>query len=113
MTTTRSVITRAVMLPLAVVLAVVSVGAQGRPATGDPIRLVRAALAHGDLTGARAIADRAAGDAAANAVALALVDMFQGRDAEARTRLLPIADRQPLGEAAVELGLLDLRTGRG
>jgi tetratricopeptide (TPR) repeat protein len=113
MTTTRSVITRAVMLPLAVVLAVVSVGAQGRPVSGDPVRLVRTALAHGDLAGARAIAARGAGDAAANAVAMALVDMFEGRDAEARTRLLPIADRQPLGEAAVELGLLDLRTGRG
>jgi tetratricopeptide (TPR) repeat protein len=109
----RSAITRSVMLPIALTLAVVSVGAQGRPTAADPIRLVKIALAHGDLAGARTIAARGADDDPARAVALALVDMFVGRDAEARVRLQPLADRQPLGEAALELGLLDLRTGRG
>ncbi len=104
-------ITRAVMFPIAVVLAVVSIGAQGRPG-GDQVRQVRTALAHGDVTGARAIAQRGADTDATRIVSLALVDMFEGRDNDARTRLTPVANREPLGEAAVELGLLDLRTGR-
>lgn len=108
----RIAITRSVMLPIALALAVASIGAQGRSPAGDQARQVRTALAHGDLTGARAIAQRGTDTDPARAVALALVDMFEGRDAEAYARLLPVANRQPLGDAAVELGLLELRTGR-
>jgi tetratricopeptide (TPR) repeat protein len=110
--TMRVAITRSVMFPIALALAVASMGAQGRPAAGDQARQVRTALAHGDLTGAKVIAQRGAETDAARVVALALVDMFEGRDADAYTRLLPLADRQPLGDAAVELGLLERRTGR-
>lgn len=107
----HSAIARTVMLPVALALAVASMGAQGRPAAADPIRQVRAALAHGDLSGARVIAGRQTADAPATVVAQALIDMFEGRYVEARARLLPAADRQPLGEAAVELGLLELQMG--
>ena len=107
----RGAITRTVLLPAALALAVVSIGAQGRPSSADPVELVRVALAHGDLTGARAIAGRQGEGTAAGALALALVDLYEGRNNEARARLQPLAEGQPLGEAAVELGLLELRTG--
>lgn len=108
----RVAITRTVMLPAALALAVASIGAQGRPTASDPVVLVRTALAHGDVAGARVIAERQPADSSAGATARALVDLFQGRDDEARTRLQPVADRQPLGDAALELGLLDVRAGR-
>lgn len=108
----RTAITRSVMLPVALLLAVVSIGAQVRPSSSQSIQQVRTALAHGDLTGARVIAQRADAADPATAVALALVDMFEGRDAEARTRLAAAASTDPLGEASLELGLLDRRTGR-
>lgn len=104
-------ITRAVMFPVALALAVVSIGAQGRPPAGDQLRQVRTALAHGDVVGARVIAQRGEETDPTRSVSLALIDMFEGRDAEARTRLAALADREPLGDAALELGLLDLRTG--
>jgi cellulose synthase operon protein C len=107
----RAMIRRTVALSVAGVLAICSMGAQGRGVAIDLTRQTRTALAHGDLAGARRIAETAAGDDAARAVAIALVDMFQGRDAEARARLTPVANRLPLSDAALELGLLDLRTG--
>ncbi len=103
-------LTRTVVLPAAVLLAVVSIGAQSRSGGGDPIRQIRTALAHGDVAGARAIASGAT-DTAAGAVGLALIDLFTGREAEARERLLPVATANPLGDAAVELGLLEARAG--
>jgi tetratricopeptide (TPR) repeat protein len=103
-------LTRTVLLPAALLLAVVSIGAQSRGAGGDPVRQVRTALAHGDISGARAIASGAT-DPAVAAVALALIELFTGRDDEARERLIPVATANPLGEAAVELGLLEQRTG--
>jgi tetratricopeptide (TPR) repeat protein len=106
-----SAITRTVMLPVAIILAVASIGAQGRPAAVDAVLQVRTALAHGDVSGARLVADKAI-DEAAGETARALIDIFLGRDAEARARLLPLAQADPLGEAALELGLLEQRAGR-
>src|SRR5690606_22643488 len=103
-------ITRSIVLPTALALAVVSIGAQGRGGAGDPVRQVRTALAHGDVAGARAIATGT--DGAAGAVGLALVDLFVGREADARERLLPVATANPVGEAALELGLLAQRHGQ-
>src|SRR6187455_3361150 len=101
------------LLPAALALAVVSVGAQGRgpapAALGVPTQ-VRIALGHGDLTEARRLA-QASTDESVRGLGLALVDLFEGKDADARTKLTPIADRSPLGDAALELGLLDMRTG--
>jgi tetratricopeptide (TPR) repeat protein len=103
---------RASLLTAALGLAVVSVGAQGRAANpADVFRHVRAALAHGDVSAARRLSEDAT-DPAHRGVALAMVEMFEGRNAEARERLLPLAAAAPLGEASLELGLLDIRTGR-
>jgi tetratricopeptide (TPR) repeat protein len=71
---------------------------------------VRTALAHGDVSDARRLTTGAAG--AEGQLAGALVDMFVGQDDAARQRLTPLAEANPLGEAALELGLLDLRRGR-
>jgi tetratricopeptide (TPR) repeat protein len=105
-------IRRSLKLSLALLLAVTSVGAQGRGAAIDVARQARVALAHGDVAGARRLAETATGDASSRAVALALVDMFEGRDADAREKLMPVAARLPLGDAALELGLLEIRTGQ-
>jgi tetratricopeptide (TPR) repeat protein len=78
----------------------------------DAGRQVRTALAHGDAAGARVIAEAESADGPAGAVGRALVAMHFGRDAEARSLLTPVADRFPLSDAAVELGLLEVRTGR-
>ncbi len=96
-------------------MSVGSVGAQGRggvATAGDVVRQVRTALAHGDVAGARRLADAAANDAPRQALSLALVDIFEGKYAEARTRLLPVAAAAPLGDAALELGLLEIKMGR-
>ncbi|MEO8070206.1 MAG: tetratricopeptide repeat protein [Acidobacteriota bacterium] len=106
---------RAGLLSLALGLCVVSVGAQGRnggAALGDLAHQVRIALGHGDLATAKAIAAAPQANASLRELSLALIDMFEGRDAEARTRLTPLATAAPLGEASLELGLLDMRTGR-
>jgi Flp pilus assembly protein TadD len=102
------------LLTVALGLSIVSMGAQGRrggAATSDPIYQVRAALAHGDVAMARGLAANAPGGPARQALAQALVDIFEGKDADARTRLQPIAAADPLGDAALELGLLQVRTG--
>jgi Flp pilus assembly protein TadD len=96
-------------------LAVTSVGAQSRggaATAGDVVRQVRTALAHGDVAGARRLAEAATSDPARQAVSQAVVDVYEGKYAEARTRLLPPASAAPLGDAAVELGLVEIRMGR-
>ncbi len=45
-------------------------------------------------------------------MSLAVVDIYEGKYAEARTRLLPVAAAAPLGDAALELGLLEIKMGR-
>ena len=45
-------------------------------------------------------------------LAAALVDIYEGNDDVARPLLTPLAQANPLGDAAVELGLLELRHGR-
>ncbi len=81
----RHVVTRTVSLSIALGLAFASMGAQGRGGAAiDPIRLARTSLAHGDLAGARAIAEGTAGNDPQRIVARALIDMFQGRDDDAR-----------------------------
>ena len=106
---------RALLLSLSMALAVVSIGAQGRgnaANAGDVVRQARTALAHGDVDGARRLAEAATSDAARQALSLALVEIFEGKYAEARTRLLPVASAAPLGDAAVELGILEIEMGR-
>ena len=80
----------------------------------DLVRQVRTALGHGDVADARAARGRRGqGDPAdARSGRWPIVEIFEGKYAEARTRLTPLADAAPLGEAALELGLLEVRTGR-
>jgi tetratricopeptide (TPR) repeat protein len=73
---------------------------------------VRVALARGKVAEAKQIVESAAPAAAGRDLARALVDIFEGRDDVARKLLEPLAKSAPLGDAAVELGLLDLRHGR-
>ncbi|MEO7191618.1 MAG: tetratricopeptide repeat protein [Vicinamibacterales bacterium] len=106
-----SIITRWGLLSLALGLAVVSMGAQGRGGVAaNPLRQVRVALGHGDLEEARRLAP--ASPEPARSLSLALVDLFEGKDADAHTKLLPLAERTPMGDAALELALLELRTGQ-
>jgi tetratricopeptide (TPR) repeat protein len=58
------------------------------------------------------LADGAAADSPTGAVARALIDIHFGREADAAARLRPVADRLPQSDAAVELGLLEIRAGR-
>ncbi|HVT48265.1 MAG TPA: hypothetical protein VHD57_10795 [Vicinamibacterales bacterium] len=102
------------LLTVALGLSIVSMGAQGRrggTTTTDPISQVRAALAHGDVSMARDLAANAPGGPARRALATALVEIFEGKDTDARARLQPIVAANPLGDAALELGLLEVRTG--
>jgi tetratricopeptide (TPR) repeat protein len=104
---------RAGRLSLALMLAIVSVGAQGRgglPA-GDLVRQARAMIAHGDLPGAARLVENApAGplrETAAGVLAIA-----RGEYPQAIAHLTPVATSAPLGEAALELGLLEIRIGQ-
>jgi tetratricopeptide (TPR) repeat protein len=89
-------------------IAPMSIGAQNGRSAG-PAADVRTALGHGDLAAARSAA--ASGSGAEAELASALIDLFVGREAEARARLTPLAQANALGEAALELGLLELRQG--
>lgn len=91
----------------------------GRPAppqTNVPLPLylqVRNALGHGALDQARSLVAAAASQPAASRdFAAALVDIYEGRDDDAKAKLSPLAVATPTGEAALELGLLELRHGR-
>ncbi|MEZ5318637.1 MAG: peptidase MA family metallohydrolase [Vicinamibacterales bacterium] len=112
MTTYRSATTAlaaAVALVITAPLAPV-VSAQRGVSVPNGVLAVRQALGHGDVSAARQAAEAATGDG--RELSTALVELFVGQDDAARARLAPLAERQPLGEAALELGLLDLRRGR-
>jgi len=103
------------VIVLAVVLAlagssVAEAQRAGGPAPAGVVAQVRTDLGHGDLAAAARAANAGAGQQ--GELARALVQIYRGQDAQARERLLPLAQANPLGEAALELGLLDLRRGR-
>ena len=112
-------LTQGTLLLAAMTLAIASVSAQatqtGRGAATQPdslVRQVRTALGHGNLAEARRLA--AAGTTPKSSVdlATALVDIYEGKDDHARELLAPLAQANPLGDAAVELGLLEVRRGQ-
>src|SRR5688572_21103504 len=105
-------LTRWPLLGLALALAVTTMGAQVRTPALGVVQQVRVDLAHGDLEAARRAAYSTTGNAADRDLAQALVDMFEGKDADARIKLTPHATARPLSDASLELALLDLRTGR-
>ena len=103
-------LTRWSLLTVALGMAVTSTNAQVRTQLGV-VQQVRNDIAHGDLDAARRAAYGTTGTPAEQTLAQALIDIFEGKDAEARTKLTSVAAAAPLGEASLELGLLDLRQG--
>src|SRR6187399_1595233 len=101
-----------------VIAGTIALGATGADRQAKPaqppqvVSLVRAALAHGDLAGARRVAEATKGDEAAQQLAIAIIEIFEGKREPARGRLTPLAQMAPSGEAALELGLLDLYEGK-
>jgi tetratricopeptide (TPR) repeat protein len=73
---------------------------------------VRVALGRGNTAEARQLVESAAATTPGRDLARAIVDIFEGRDDAARKALEPLARSNPLGDAAVELGLLEIRHGR-
>jgi tetratricopeptide (TPR) repeat protein len=86
-------------------------GRSGQPSETAQIQQVRVAIGRGQIADARRLANVIPG-AAGRDLASALVDLFEGRNDEARARLAPLAQQNPRGDAALELGLLELRTGQ-
>ena len=80
----------------------------GRAALAEQVRV---ALGRGQVTEARQLVESAPATPDGE-LARALVHIFEGRDDAARKTLEPLAKANPLGDAAVELGLLDIRHGR-
>jgi cellulose synthase operon protein C len=101
---------------VAVVLLVGSARAdQGATTLAAPSGLVvdvRSALAHGSSNEAQRLVDSSREPAAAKELATALVETYQGKDEAAGPRLTKLAGAAPIGDAALELALLDMRHGR-
>ncbi len=87
-------------------------GGRSGTAADSLLQQVRVALGHGAVTDARRLADSSTEPQPAKDLASALVDIFEGKNEEARQKLEPLARANPIGDAALELGLLDLRQGR-
>ena len=82
------------------------------PTADTLVRHVRRALGRGQLDRARTLATATTAPAEVKAVSLALIELFEGKDAPARTRLTPLVDAGDMGDALLELGLLDMRQGK-
>jgi tetratricopeptide (TPR) repeat protein len=109
----RPTVFRLSALTAALALAAATASAQGaRPATQTLPQQVTAALGHGSVDDARRLVQAASGPAAQKELAAALLDIFEGKFDQARSRLEPLASAAPGGDAALELGLLELSRGR-
>jgi tetratricopeptide (TPR) repeat protein len=73
---------------------------------------VRTALGHGSIAEATRLVDASREPATSKEFASALVEIYQGQDDAARVRLAKLATANPVGDAASELALLDMRHGR-
>jgi tetratricopeptide (TPR) repeat protein len=105
--------------PLTVVAVVLLLGTvradQGAATLAAPTGLiadVRTALAHGSAAEATRLVDTSREPAAAKELATALVEIYQGKDESAGPRLTKLASAAPIGDAALELALLDMHRGR-
>ena len=87
-------------------------GAEEAPNADTLVRHVRRALGRGAADRARTLATSVTAPAEVTAVSLALVELFEGKDTEARARLTPLADVGDSADAVLELGLLDIRQGK-
>jgi tetratricopeptide (TPR) repeat protein len=86
-------------------------GRGSAPTEAAQIQAVRVALGHGQVADARKLATLPPTTAGQN-LASALVDIFEGKDEDARTKLAPLASVNPVGDGALELGLLEIRHGQ-
>ena len=75
------------------------------------VQRVRVAIGHGNIPEARRLAEAIPAGAGRD-LGSALVDIFEGKDDAARGKLEPLANVNRLGDAALELGLLELRHGQ-
>ena len=83
------------------------------PVTADTlVRHVRLALGRGALDRARALTSTADVPTEVREVATALVEIFEGKNVQARARLTALLQGGAGADAVLELGLLDLREGR-
>lgn len=97
----------------ALLLAAASAGAQGTRPAQTLAQQVTTALGRGAVDEARKLVEAASGQPAAQRdLAAALLDIFEGRYDQARTKLEPLASTNPGGEAALELALLEWSRGR-
>jgi tetratricopeptide (TPR) repeat protein len=86
-------------------------GRGSAPSETAQIQQVRVALGRGQLADARRLADGLPSSAGRD-LAAAIVDLFEGKNDAARAKLEPLARVNAGGEAALELGLLEMRTGQ-
>jgi tetratricopeptide (TPR) repeat protein len=86
--------------------------AEEAPNADTLVRHVRRALGRGAVDRARALAGTVTAPAEVKSVSLALIELFEGKDAEARARLTPLATEGNSSDAVLELGLLDMRQGK-
>ena len=75
------------------------------------VQRVRVAIGHGNIPEARKLAEAIPAGAGRD-LGSALVDIFEGKDDAARAKLEPLAQVNRGGDAALELGLLELRHGQ-
>jgi tetratricopeptide (TPR) repeat protein len=108
------------MRPLVVILLYVCAGAAmspprfaGQAPSTQPFpRSAWSAIAHGRLADAESLARAQPGDDPAAAAVLAHLLVRRGQHDQALALLQPAVGKQPLGDAAIELGLLLQRLGR-
>ena len=110
----RSLIMIAACLAAGVSPAAQSAGGQGAGRPDALVQQVRIALGHSKLEDARRLAEAGTGRGAVSTgsreFAVALIEIFEGKDDAARTRLEPLASANGQSDAALELGLLELRS---
>lgn len=101
----------AVLLVMAVAAAAAQTGGRsGAASESAQIQQVRVSLGRGQVAEARRQAE-AVTTAAGRELSAALVDIFEGKRESARARLEPLARVNPGGDAALELGLLEVGSG--
>src|SRR5687767_7416424 len=106
---------RWLLIPIAflcLVSAPIASPQEAAPTADTLVRHVRRALGRGALDQARTLATTITAPADVKAVSLALNELYEGKDAQARTRLTPIVEAGDMGDALLELGLLDMRQGK-
>ena len=105
-------IARRLVLTCVLVAGALPVSGQSRGPSSSMLTQVRAALGRGNVESAKHALAAPTPNQPGRELAAALIDLYEGRDEDAKAKLAPLAAADPRGEAALELGLLDLRHGR-